>query len=41
MRAEDVFQITHPHHDGRDGALDETQRQALRQALLACLEGDC
>jgi len=40
-RAEDVFQITHPHHDGRDGALDETQRQALRQALLACLEGDC
>jgi [protein-PII] uridylyltransferase len=40
-RAEDVFQITHTHHDGRDGALDETQRQALREALLACLEGDC
>ncbi|MDI9240474.1 [protein-PII] uridylyltransferase [Lysobacter sp. LF1] len=40
-RAEDVFQITHPHPDGRDEALDETQRQALRTALLACLEGDC
>ncbi len=40
-RAEDVFQITQSHHDGRDGALDETQRQALRDALLACLEGDC
>ncbi|MBU8975026.1 [protein-PII] uridylyltransferase [Lysobacter sp. MMG2] len=39
-RAEDVFQITHPRN-GRDGALDETQRQALRDALLACLEGDC
>ncbi|HEY0503459.1 MAG TPA: [protein-PII] uridylyltransferase [Lysobacter sp.] len=39
-RAEDVFQITYPHADGRDGALDETQRQALRDALLACLEGD-
>jgi [protein-PII] uridylyltransferase len=35
-RAEDVFQIT----DGRDRALDETQQQALRDALLACLEGD-
>lgn len=40
-RAEDVFQITHPHPDGRDEALDDTQRQALRTALLACLEGDC
>lgn len=39
-RAEDVFQITHPHHDGRDGALDRTQQQALRDALLASLEGD-
>ena len=39
-RAEDVFQITHPHHDGRDSALDETQQQALRDALLASLEGD-
>ncbi|MEI2430597.1 [protein-PII] uridylyltransferase [Lysobacter yananisis] len=35
-RAEDVFQIT----DERDLALDETQQQALRDALLACLEGD-
>lgn len=39
-RAEDVFQITYPHADGRDGALDETQQQALRDALLACLEGE-
>jgi [protein-PII] uridylyltransferase len=36
-RAEDVFQIT----DERDRALvDPTQRQALRDALLACLEGE-
>jgi len=36
-RAEDVFQIT----DERDRALDDPQRQqALRDALLACLEGD-
>lgn len=35
-RAEDVFQIT----DGRDRALDDTQQQALRDALFACLEGD-
>ena len=35
-RAEDVFQIT----DGRDLPLDETQQQALRQALLDCLDGE-
>jgi [protein-PII] uridylyltransferase len=35
-RAEDVFQIT----DRRDQPLDETQRQALCDALLACLDGD-
>ena len=35
-RAEDVFQIT----DRRDQPLDETQQQALREALLACLDGD-
>ncbi|RPE76939.1 [protein-PII] uridylyltransferase [Vulcaniibacterium tengchongense] len=35
-RAEDVFQIT----DGRDRALDESQQQALRDALLACLDGE-
>jgi len=35
-RAEDVFQIT----DRRDQPLDETQQQALRAALLACLDGD-
>ncbi len=35
-RAEDVFQIT----DQRDQPLDETQQQALRAALLACLDGD-
>lgn len=34
-RAEDVFQIT----DQRNQPLDETQRQALREALLACLDG--
>nr|WP_328230709.1 MULTISPECIES: [protein-PII] uridylyltransferase [Lysobacter] len=39
-RAEDVFQITSVNADGRDNALDETQQQALRDALLACLEGD-
>ena len=39
-RAEDVFQLTSTQSDGRDGALDETQQQALRDALLACLEGD-
>jgi len=36
-RAEDVFQIT----DERDHALvDPRQQQALREALLACLDGD-
>ena len=36
-RAEDVFQIT----DERDRALvDPTQQQALRDALLACLDGE-
>ena len=35
-RAEDVFQIT----DQRDQLLDETQQQALSDALLACLDGD-
>ncbi len=39
-RAEDVFQVTQTHTDGRDGALDQTQQQALRDALLACLEGE-
>lgn len=39
-RAEDVFQLTSTQTDGRDGALDETQQEALRDALLACLEGD-
>ena len=44
-RAEDVFQITSApsstNPDGRDLPLDEPQQQALRTALLACLEGDC
>ena len=36
-RAEDVFHIT----DERDRALDDPrQQQALRDALLACLEGE-
>ena len=35
-RAEDVFQIT----DQRDQPLDDTQQQALREALLACLDGE-
>jgi [protein-PII] uridylyltransferase len=35
-RAEDMFQIT----DERDQPLDPQQLQALRDALLACLEGD-
>ena len=39
-RAEDVFQITAPHVDGRERPLDDTQQQALRDALLACLDGD-
>lgn len=39
-RAEDVFQITSVDADGHARALDEAQQQALRDALLACLEGD-
>jgi [protein-PII] uridylyltransferase len=39
-RAEDVFQITATDSDGRESALDATQQEALRDALLACLEGD-
>ncbi|HEV8693932.1 MAG TPA: [protein-PII] uridylyltransferase [Lysobacter sp.] len=35
-RAEDVFQIT----DQRDQPLDETQQQALREALPACIDGE-
>ena len=35
-RAEDVFQIT----DERDLPLDEPKQQALREALLACLDGE-
>ncbi|MES7472766.1 ACT domain-containing protein, partial [Cutibacterium acnes] len=33
-RAEDVFQIT----DRADRALDPAQQQALREALIACLD---
>ena len=40
-RAEDVFQITTTDSNGRDCALDDTQQQALRDALLACLDGEC
>lgn len=40
-RAEDVFQITRVDADGRDEPLDEPHQQALRDALLACLDGDC
>ena len=39
-RAEDVFQIT-MLVDGDDRPLDETQQFALRDTLLACLDGDC
>ena len=39
-RAEDVFQITAVNTDGCDLPLDEPQQQALRTALLACVEGD-
>ena len=39
-RAEDVFQITTVNDHGRDQCLDETQQQALREALLACIEGE-
>jgi [protein-PII] uridylyltransferase len=40
-RAEDVFQITRVDADGNDHPLDEPHQQALRDALLACLDGDC
>ncbi|MGY3265094.1 [protein-PII] uridylyltransferase [Lysobacter sp. HA35] len=40
-RAEDVFQITRAAPDGTDAPLDEAHQQALREALLACLDGDC
>ncbi len=39
-RAEDVFQITATDSDGCETALDATQQEALRDALLACLEGE-
>jgi len=39
-RAEDVFQITSVDSDGHARPLDDAQQQALRFALLACLEGD-
>ncbi len=40
-RAEDVFRITRIDADGADRPLDDHHQQALRDALLACLEGDC
>lgn len=40
-RAEDVFQITTTDPHGRDAALDTSQQNALRDALLACLDGEC
>ncbi|GAB6197452.1 hypothetical protein PAGU2595_027820 [Lysobacter xanthus] len=40
-RAEDVFQITRVDANGVDEPLDDTHQQALRDALLACLDGDC
>jgi [protein-PII] uridylyltransferase len=40
-RAEDVFKITRIDADGQHRPLDDTQQQALREALLACLDGDC
>jgi [protein-PII] uridylyltransferase len=39
-RAEDVFQITHTDAEGRRLPLADTQQQALREALLACLDGE-
>ncbi len=39
-RAEDVFQITSPDDGGQPRPLDEAQQQVLRDALLACLEGN-
>ncbi|WP_133499727.1 [protein-PII] uridylyltransferase [Cognatilysobacter terrigena] len=40
-RAEDVFQITRVDASNVDAPLDEPHQQALRDALLACLDGDC
>ncbi|TZF91167.1 [protein-PII] uridylyltransferase [Lysobacter lacus] len=40
-RAEDLFQITRVDADGLDLPLDETTQQALRAAMLACLDGEC
>ncbi|QDH70619.1 [protein-PII] uridylyltransferase [Marilutibacter alkalisoli] len=39
-RAEDLFQVTAVDADGHDQPLDEPHQQALKEALLACLEGD-
>ena len=39
-RAEDVFQISRIDADGQHRPLEEPQQQALRDALLACLDGD-
>lgn len=39
-RAEDLFQVSRVDAEGNDRPLDEPQRQALRQALLACIEGE-
>jgi [protein-PII] uridylyltransferase len=39
-RAEDVFQITRVDPHGHDAPLDEPHQHALRDALLACLEGE-
>ncbi|HEY4554993.1 MAG TPA: HD domain-containing protein, partial [Lysobacter sp.] len=39
-RAEDVFQISRLDADGVHRPLDEPQKQALREALLACLDGE-
>lgn len=40
-RAEDVFQLTLLDADGHDRPLDDHHRQALRDALRACLDGEC
>ncbi|KAB8192934.1 [protein-PII] uridylyltransferase [Lysobacter maris] len=40
-RAEDLFQVTAVDDNGSDRALDDNRQEALRAALLACLEGDC
>ncbi|GAB1596284.1 [protein-PII] uridylyltransferase [Lysobacter claricitrinus] len=40
-RAEDLFQITRATADGADAPLDEPHQRLLRDALLACLDGDC